>query len=445
MVEPFFVKNLENIQGDERDVIFISVTYAKGPDGKLRYNFGPLNRENGRRRLNVLITRARQCMRVFSSMKGDEINPVGVSSEGPRLLREFLLYAEKGRLDSSIASATADADSPFETDVLTELRRRGLNVVPQVGAAGYRIDLGILDDASPGRFLCGIECDGVAYHNSETARDRDRLRQQVLEARGWTIFRVWSTDWFKDRQGQIDRLMSLIGGARTRAIDDARTDAEERERLRQQEDRELADRPVLENEVEQIGTANNDANEAYQRPVAEPYEMARGTSRYARSQLLDATTGQIVRAVIRVVEVESPIHLIDLAGRVAGIWGQRLGPRIQERILEACGVAEATKEIERRGDFYWKSADKGKCKVRTRAGTGIPANRIAPEELREAITLVLMSGQTFSRPHLVNEVRGVFGFNRTGAILDEAINRELDAMLVDGIVGEGSIGIRLRS
>jgi very-short-patch-repair endonuclease/signal recognition particle subunit SEC65 len=222
--EPFFVKNLENIQGDERDAIFISVTYAKGPDGKLRHNFGPLNGQNGWRRLNVLITRARRQMRVFSAMRGDEISATATSSDGPRLLREFLLYAERGRLESATANAAAQTDSLFELDVLNELSHRGFTVMPQVGMTGYRIDLGVLDDAVPGRFLCGIECDGVAYHGSETARDRDRLRQQVLEARGWTIHRVWSTDWFKDRKGQIERLVGLI--ERDRAL--AREKAAER-------------------------------------------------------------------------------------------------------------------------------------------------------------------------------------------------------------------------
>ena len=206
--EPFFVKNLENIQGDERDVIFLSVTYAKGPDAKLRQNFGPLNGENGWRRLNVLVTRARRRMRVFSSMKGDEISASSTSSYGARLLREFLLYAERGRLESAAASVAADTESPFESGVATELTRCGLMIVPQVGVAGYRIDIGVLDSKRPGRFLCGIECDGVAYHSSDTARDRDRLRQQVLERRGWKICRLWSTDWFKDRKGQIERLIA---------------------------------------------------------------------------------------------------------------------------------------------------------------------------------------------------------------------------------------------
>lgn len=445
MTEPFFVKNLENIQGDERDVIFISVTYAKGPDGKLRYNFGPLNKENGRRRLNVLITRARECMRVFSSMKGNDINPVAAASEGPRLLREFLTYAEHGRLDSSIASIAADTESPFERDVLTELTRRGLNLVAQVGSAGYRIDLAVLDDTTPGRFICGIECDGVAYHNSETARDRDRLRQQVLEARGWTIFRVWSTDWFKDRQGQIDRLMSLIEAARARALEEGRAEREARERVSREGESQAAEEASSfgHESAEMQNTALG--SEPYQRPGAAPYETTPGVGRYAASQLLAATTGQIVRAVVGVVETESPVHVIDLATRVAAMWGQRLGPRIQSRIIEACGVAETCESIQRRGEFYWKIGSRGKCKVRSRAGMRIPANRIAPEEYREAILRVLAKGHAFSRHLLVNEVRSVFGFSRTGAILDEAINREIDAMLHNGKVGEGSTGIRLRT
>ena len=215
--EPFFVKNLENIQGDERDVIFLSVTYAKGRDGRLRQNFGPLNGDNGWRRLNVLTTRARRAMRVFSSMRASDIHE-GQSKGGP-LLKAFLSYAETGRLDHPAVAAAAHTESPFEREVVNDLTRRGHAVQPQVGVAGYRIDIGVRDPEAPGRFLLGIECDGVAYHASETARDRDRLRQQVLEARGWTIVRLWSTDWFKDRAGQMERLEQAIDDARKRRTD----------------------------------------------------------------------------------------------------------------------------------------------------------------------------------------------------------------------------------
>lgn len=444
-VEPFFVKNLENIQGDERDVIYLSVTYARAADGKLRYNFGPLNSENGWRRLNVITTRARQCMRVFSSMKGDEINLTATASLGPRLLREFLLYAEHGRLESTIADATAKTDSDFEIDVMNELTRHNITVVPQVGVAGYRIDLGVLDNATPGRFLCGIECDGVAYHNSETARDRDRLRQQVLEARGWTMFRVWSTDWFKDRQGQIARLISLVEATRTRAMEEAQAEEEARERVSRENEIKLAEESeVLRQEAADL-RASALHSEPYQRPVAAPYVATAAGGYYLNAPLLAAPLGDLVKASVLVIETESPIHQIDLAARVAAMWAQRAGPRIQSRIMEACRSAQNRGVIQRRGEFYWSISTPDTVPVRSRFGTKIPANRVAPEEYREAITLILEKGHAFTRHELVKEVRAVFGFSRTGAILDEAINREVDFMLHAGSVGEASTGIRLRT
>jgi very-short-patch-repair endonuclease len=433
----FFVKNLENIQGDERDVIFISVTYAKGPDGRLRYHFGPLNGENGWRRLNVLTTRARQRMRVFSSMKGEEISAAGTTAAGAKLLREFLLYAEHGRLESVMASAAADTESPFERDVLTELTRRGLTVIPQVGCAGYRIDFGILDEEAPGRFLCGIECDGVAYHASETTRDRDRLRQQVLEARGWTIHRVWSTDWFKDRTGQIERLTGLIEHSRVRAREEAAAEREAQVRA-------AADAA----KAAELAAASAEAppsparGAVYERPTVPPYHIADGEGCYAGTDLLAAPTSQLLQAITAVVDAEAPIHLSDLAARVAGMWRSRVGTRIAARITETCQAAERDGLLLCRDGFAWRSD--GTCRVRSRAGTRIPAERIAPEEYHEAVLLVLRSGFGFARNELINEVRTVFGYSRTGTQLEAAISSAIDHLLACGTVGEGSAGIQLR-
>jgi very-short-patch-repair endonuclease len=439
--EPFFVKNLENIQGDERDVIFISVTYGRGADGKLRHHFGPLNGENGWRRLNVLATRARQRMKVFSSMRGDEITTAATTARGAQLLREFLTYAERGRLESLTASAAADAESPFEADLVRVLTQRGLRVVPRVGTAGYRIDIGVLDDALPGRFVCGIECDGVAYHSSETARDRDRLRQQVLEARGWIIHRVWSTDWFKDRLGQIDRLIRLVDEARTRAREEQETERETRARAAEEAARRVADEAAAAARATTALPA--DVPEApYVRPAAEGYRVAPGAGRFAGSELLEAPMTQLARAVVDVVEVEAPIHETDLVARVAGMWETRAGSRIQARIREAAQSAERGRLIRRRGDFYWNSRDA--FVVRSRAGTRIAADRIAPEEYDHALLTVLASGHGFTRPQLTSEVRALLGFGRSGPALDEAVNAAVDRLLASGKVGEASTGIRLR-
>lgn len=431
--EPFFVKNLENIQGDERDVIFISVTYARANDGKLRYNFGPLNGENGWRRLNVLATRARQRMRVFSSMRGDEINPASTTSRGAQLLREFLTYAERGRLESLSASLSADTESPFEAEVLRDLVDRGYQVVPQVGTAGYRIDLGVLDDALPGRFLCGIECDGVAYHSSESARDRDRLRQQVLEARGWVIHRIWSTDWFKDRQGQMERIQRLI--EETRAAARSAAPGEQKAPESPPEGNPL-------DAAEERGAAVVPGPAPYQRPLATAYRVTPGAGRLEGHDLLDAPLSTITDEVVRVVEAEAPIHEADLLTRVAGMWGNRAGSRIQERIREAAEMAQRRRKIRQRGPFYWTPNET--CVVRNRGGLRIPADRIAPEEYQQAVLMVLADGHAFSRPQLTSEVRSLLGFARTGAALEEAIGGAIDQLLETGALGEGSTGIRLR-
>jgi very-short-patch-repair endonuclease/DNA polymerase III delta prime subunit len=435
--EPFFVKNLENIQGDERDVIFLSVTYAKATDGILRYNFGPLNGENGWRRLNVLTTRARKSMRVFSSMKSDEINPIHAASQGPQLLKEFLLYAEHGRLDHATVNAAAGTESPFEREVYMELTRRSLKLQPQVGVAGYRIDLGVLDEVVPGRYLCGIECDGAAYHSSETARDRDRLRQQVLEARGWTIHRLWSTDWFKDRPGQIERLLGLIEQDRRQAQEERAAEKEARERLAALKEDEIMDG--------ENSTDREDSPATFpSMPLVQTYKLAELAPIYRGQDLSTAPTSFIAQAIADVAAVEAPLHFADLASRVATQWDCILSSRRTGRIRAVVEMCVREKQIHLRGDFVYLSVNPNEVPVRSRAGTRIPPERIPPEEYREAILMVLRAGDGLDRSALTKAVRALLGFNRTGPALEDAIRTAIDVLLSEEIIGEGSIGIRLR-
>ncbi len=194
--EPLFVKNLENVQGDERDIIFISVGYGKDKDGMLTMSFGPLNRDGGERRLNVLITRARQKCEVFSNITGDEIDLNRSQARGVACLKTFLTFAEKGTMDMPRIT-DREADSEFELQVYDQLVKMGYTVHQQVGCADFYIDLSIVHPEKPGRYLLGIECDGASYHSARSSRDRDRLRQAALERKGWNIYRIWSTDWFK--------------------------------------------------------------------------------------------------------------------------------------------------------------------------------------------------------------------------------------------------------
>jgi len=207
--EAFFVKNLENVQGDERDVIFISVTYGPDAHGNQFQRFGPINGINGHRRLNVLFTRAKKRIVVFSSLDPDKIQTNAASSWGLRALKQYLMFARSGILegpDHGLEQPTND----FERSVSLVLKERGLEVVPQVGVAGFFIDLAVRHPLRPGAFLLGIECDGAIYHSGRSARDRDRLRQEILERLGWKLHRVWSTDWFKSRDSEIKRMLRRI-------------------------------------------------------------------------------------------------------------------------------------------------------------------------------------------------------------------------------------------
>lgn len=202
--ESLFIKNLENVQGDERDVIFISMTY--GPHelgGKVYQRFGPINSDVGWRRLNVLLTRSKKRMHIFSSMGADDIVVGPTSRRGVQALRDFLSYCETGVLHKIERHTGRGPDSDFEVAVMAALRNEGFECIPQVGVAGYFIDVAVVDPGKPGRYLMGIECDGATYHSAKSARDRDRLRQTILERLGWRIRRIWSTDWFKNPHGVL--------------------------------------------------------------------------------------------------------------------------------------------------------------------------------------------------------------------------------------------------
>ena len=213
--EPLFVKNLENVQGDERDVIFISCTY--GPlesGGRVMQRFGPINSSAGWRRLNVLFTRSKKRMHIFSSMGSEDILAPETSSRGVKAFKAFLAFAETGYLHQPQHTGRP-ADSDFEISVSNSLRNAGFETEPQVGVAGFYIDLAVIDPGKPGRYLMGIECDGATYHSAKSARDRDRLRQSVLERLGWRIHRIWSTDWFKNPQAEMLPLIRELNELKT--------------------------------------------------------------------------------------------------------------------------------------------------------------------------------------------------------------------------------------
>jgi very-short-patch-repair endonuclease len=203
---PFFVKNLENVQGDERDIIVISTVYGPATKGApVMQRFGPINSKMGHRRLNVLFTRAKQRVVVVTSLRPEDVIPQSGSSRGVIALKNYLSFARSGRLDRGI-DTKGSYDSPFEKEVAEVLRQLGFSTTPQIGVAGFFIDLGVRHPINSDHFVLGIECDGASYHSAKSARDRDRLRQEILERLGWNLYRIWSTDWFRSRDREVKKL-----------------------------------------------------------------------------------------------------------------------------------------------------------------------------------------------------------------------------------------------
>ena len=220
----FFVKSLESVQGDERDVMIFSIGYGPDENQKITMNFGPLNKQGGWRRLNVAITRARYRNEIVTSIRASDITE-SVTTEGLRHLRRYLDYAARGMPALALdTSAGGDAESPFEESVINVIRSWGYELTPQVGTAGYRIDIGVRHPDHPGVYALGVECDGYQYHSSKVARDRDRLREQVLRGLGWNLHRIWGTAWYRDRNGEEHKLRAAIEHAVTAPVHGLLTD-----------------------------------------------------------------------------------------------------------------------------------------------------------------------------------------------------------------------------
>jgi very-short-patch-repair endonuclease len=215
-LEDLFVKNLESVQGDERDTIIVSTVFGPTePGGTPHQRFGPINGASGHRRLNVLFTRAKHQLLLVTSLKPSDVRPSEKTHLGVQILRDYLEYAATGRLATG-SGPGGEPDSDFEIHVARLLEKAGYQTTPQVGVDGFRIDIGVKHREYPYGFLAGIECDGATYHSGVTARDRDRLRQQVLEQLGWRIYRIWSTDWFADPLAETSKMVQWLDAERAK-------------------------------------------------------------------------------------------------------------------------------------------------------------------------------------------------------------------------------------
>lgn len=434
--EHFFIKNLETIQGDERDVILVSVGYGFDSEGRLSHNFGPVNQDGGERRLNVLLTRAREKCVIFSNFRGHDLNLSSSAPFGLRALKEFLIYAEKGTLHQSDLNLKS-GDSAFEDAVYEFLKDKGYELHSQVGCAGFRVDLAIVDPEFTDRYLLGISFDGPMYQTSRVARDRDRLRQQILEGLGWRLHHLWSTDWYRNRSEVQKRLLATIEEliAEDRSKDDiippviedkineipeleaeiieseidtvrpieSHQPDEKEEKGKETEIRELI-------KVEEVGIIEEreEAEEGEEKGIPE-YHTCDDPGVEVTGDLHTQPVGDVARAVMKVVEEEGPIHYDELVKRVRTFWGlSRAGKRVQSVMKEAIHLAVLDGQVIQKGDFlYYKDAP-----VVVRRRTGKPPARmdlISNEEITSAVKIVLESQYATELDDLVRDVSRLLG------------------------------------
>jgi very-short-patch-repair endonuclease len=426
--EDIFVKNIENVQGDERDVILISVGYGpQSPNGPLTsMSFGPVNGEGGERRLNVLFSRARVRCEVFASFDPGAIDPKRSSRDGPRILKRFLEYAKSGVIDEHIVSGL-DADSPFEEDVAAVIRSLGFLVDLQVGSAGFRIDLAVRHEDRPGQYLLAVECDGAAYHSALWARERDRLRQEVLENLGWRFHRIWSTDWFHHRSREINRLREALTQARDLAASGIKVTGANTDGLPFTPALQMADvEERLDIHHLTLTAAAYVRAQITIRSMVEPHEVA---------------VTQLADLVAKIVDIEGPIHMDEVARRISSAFGKsRTGNRIAEATERAVRFALSRDTgITLDGRFLMTAYQRADIPVRDRSaetGSLLKASYLPPMEIEAAGRRLLAESGSMSPEELTRAVARLLGFQRVGPDLAVAISEVVHSM-ADAAISAG--------
>jgi very-short-patch-repair endonuclease len=433
------IKNLETVQGDERDVIIFSVGYGPDETGKLSLNFGPLNRAGGQRRLNVAVTRAREQVILVSSVLPEQIDLARTSAQGLRLLRQYMLVARDG-MAALAADERADEDaefgSPFEESIYNQLSAQGLAMDRQVGVSGYRIDLGVKHPTLPGRYVMGIECDGRMYHSAATARDRDRLRQQVLESLGWKLHRIWSSEWYSRRETEIARVIRAYLDAvaeDSHGIDNTGGGTSSREIVSDPPEEFLEAAPQAREGAAKL------PGYVFENPTSLPVRWA-GTA-----QVLQAKSRQVEDDVVQVVQQHAPVHYETVIEDVARAWGfRRIGANVRSGISQAIRTATAKRRIVHSGDFLWLPGAKEVIVRAPRPGSSPrKIERIPVEEISQAAYLCLTSARSLGREDLAKAAGPLLGYQRLGMNVADRIERGIDLLVTSGRASQSEGKVRL--
>ena len=433
--EPVFVKNLENVQGDERDIILFSVCYAADSAGKLSMNFGPLNRDGGERRLNVAVTRARREVLLFSTLKAEQIDLARTRAVGVAHLKSYLEFAERGMAalggNTDTAERTA-SHAPFAEEVANCLRQAGYDIRTQIGCSGYRIDLAVVDPESPGDYLVGIECDGATYHQAATARDRDRLRQLVLNGLGWTMIRAWSTDWWRNKEKAARALLDTI----------------EQVMQKKKQGDEHTDAPAEENPSTPEETTNADEADAGFVPAenrfAAPYPNI-SRKHYKSQDAFFSRPTMVQRRLTEIINHEGPIMQQVLIRRVVDDWDfSRETERIQNMVCS--NIAATHRQTLSSGEpVYWPEGIEPEAYETYRIPNADPEQEpfkrtitdIPHEELKNALRHQINDFISIPQDDLFRLTAKLFGLrltSKTRDVLDVVFEQIPDLVILDGIV-----------
>lgn len=399
--EPFFIKNLENVQGDERDTIIFSIGYARDNKGIMYMNFGPLSRDGGYRRLNVAITRAKYNIKLVGSIVPTDIDTDKTSSEGVKMLRSYIEFARQGvsAIENELSyDNSLNFDSPFEESVYDFLISKGYNVTTQVGCSGFRIDMAIKNPLQSGKFTLGIECDGATYHSSRTARERDRLRQEVLENMGWRIYRIWSTDWIKDPKYEKERLITAVEDSLKKTQNTNET---------QTEYSQLIDDIVIEEPIERSKNSNEFGFVGYK--LCRPEE-------YIHKNPQDALK--------TILEVEQPIHFEELCRRMAPLYGRQKATSVVRSEIKSL-LAYLKDSIKINNNFIsFKDFENLTVRVSKEESEYLrQINYICDDELLLAMTSIVQNSFGITTDDLFIVTAREFGYKRTGENIISTLRR----------------------
>ena len=399
--EPFFIKNLETVQGDERDTIIFSVAYAKDSSGRLMHNFGPLNRVGGERRLNVAVTRAKFNVQLVASIHHTDIDLGRTKAEGARLLKNYLDYAENGAIaiEREVnVNSFEQFDSEFELEVCEFLRQNGYDVDTQVGCSNFRIDLGIKrHDTSD--YVLAVECDGATYHSSKNARDRDRLRQQILENMGWKFYRIWSTDWFKNTSVEKERLLKAA-----------------KEAMNDDVPHEINSNRDEENETS--------ADEVFEETMQENHKTF---PEYKQADVYRfSVTDNFQAFVKKVMDIEAPISEERLLKRIPWMFGrEKVTKAVKDEYEKKMFRCERNGIIRRNGFLYSSGMKEFELRVPNGVDDKRDINYICREELGSGMFEIIKQNMSIEKESLYKYLAKLLGINR---LTDKVVWKMDDAL-----------------